>query len=82
MAWLSRIIPSKQVWSFPKTHRGLFFPSGLAEAKEEMDQLNSNLAQQELKEEYLSDQSKRNNFSIKRIVEGEETWDEFKSKVK
>ena len=59
MPWLSRLIPSKQVWSFPKRHRGLFFPSGLAEAKDEMD-----------------------NFSIKRIVKGEETWDEVKSKVK
>ena len=49
MAWLSRLIPL----SFPKRHRGLFFPSGLAEAKDEMDKLNSNLAQQELKEEHL-----------------------------
>ena len=43
--------------------------------------LNSDLAQQELKSEYLENQSKRNNLHIKGINESErETWDEVESK--
>ena len=59
------------------------FVSKLEEAKDEIDQLNSDLAQQELKAEYLENQSRRNNIRIKGIAEGErETWDEVESKVK
>ena len=55
----------------------------LEEAKDEIDQLNSDLAQQELKAECLGNQSRRNNIRIKGIAEGEkETWDEVESKVK
>ena len=55
----------------------------LEEAKDEIDQLNSDLAQQELKAECLENQSRRNNIRIKGIAEGEkETWDEVESKVK
>ena len=54
------------------------FPS-----KDEIDHLNSDLAQQELKAENLENQSRRNNIRIKGIAEGEkETWDEVESKVK
>ena len=38
--------------------------SKLEEAKDEIDQLNSDLAQQELKAEYLENQSRRNNICI------------------
>ena len=59
------------------------FASKLEEAKDEIDQLNSDLAQQELKAEYLENQSRRNNIRIKGIAEGEkENWDEVESKVK
>lgn len=59
------------------------FASKLEEAKDEIDQLNSGLTQQELKAEYLENQSRRNNIRIKGIAEGEkETWDEVESKVK
>ena len=59
------------------------FASKLEEAKDEIDQLNSDLAQQELKEEYLENQSRRNNICIKGIAEGEkETWHEVESNVK
>lgn len=60
----------------------LFTPE-LDEAKDEIDQLNSDLVQQELKAEYLEYQSRRNNVRIKGIAEGQkETWDEVESKVK
>ena len=57
--------------------------SKLEDAKDEIDQLNSDLAQHvELKAEYLENQSRRNNIRIKGIAEGErETWDEVESKV-
>ena len=43
--------------------------------------LNSNLAQQKLKSEYLENQSKRNNLHIKGTAESErQTWDEVESK--
>ena len=59
------------------------FASKLEEAKDEIDQLNSDLTQQELRAEYLENQSRRNNIRIKGIAEGEkETWDEVESKVK
>ena len=59
------------------------FAPKLEEAKDEIDQLNSDLAQQELKAEYLENQSRRNNIRIKGMAEGEkETWDKVESKVK
>ena len=60
------------------------FVSKLEEAKYEIDQLNSDLArEQELKVEYLKNQSRGNNICIKGIAKGEkETWDEVESKIK
>ena len=59
------------------------FASKLEEAKDEIGRLNSDLTQQDLKAEYLGNQSRRNNIRIKGIGEGEkETWDEVESKVK
>ena len=68
-----------------KRHQGTYkpFASKPEEAKDEIDQLNSDLAQQERKAEYLENQSRRDNIRIKGIAEGEkETWDEVESKVK
>ena len=47
------------------------FASKLEEAKDEIGQLNSDLTQQDLKAEYLGNQSRRNNIRIKGIGEGE-----------
>ena len=59
------------------------FASKHEEAKDEINQLNSDLTQQELKAEYLENQSRRNNIRIKGIAKGEkETWDEVESKVR
>ena len=59
------------------------FAPELDEAEDEIDQLNSDLVQQELKAEYLEYQSRRNNVRIKGIAEGQkETSDEVESKVK
>ena len=47
------------------------FAPELDEAEDEIDQLNSDLVQQELKAEYLEYQSRRNNVRIKGIAEGQ-----------
>ena len=47
------------------------FAPELDEAKDEIDQLNSDPVQQELKAEYLEYQSRRNNVRIKGIAEGQ-----------
>ena len=58
------------------------FASKLEEAKDEIGQLNSDLTQQELKAEYLENQSRRNNIRIKGIAKGEKkTWDEVESRA-
>ena len=57
--------------------------SKLEEINNEIDQLNSDLSEQELKAEYLENQSRRNNIRVKGIPESEkETWEEVESKVK
>ena len=51
--------------------------SKLEEINNEIDQLNSDLSEQELKAEYLENQSRRNNIRVKGIPESEkETWEE------
>ena len=47
------------------------FAPELDEAEDEIDHLNSDLVQQELKAEYLEYQSRRNNVRIKGIAEGQ-----------
>ena len=79
------MLRSRRVWSTPKktSRNSSPFASKLEEINNEIDQLNSDLSEQELKVEYLESQSRRNNICVKGIPESEkETWEEVEPKVK